>query len=140
MNVDTISSLSDSEIDDEILERYAQIPEQIYDALVVAGVPHKDLGKMVKKLEKYQYVPMLDDLVEGQYIRWIKYGKDDTISLAKGAILNYVTTDDTNKEMLLCKTPFNRYFSIDVPRGPIFQKLTDTDFELARAIQFIEEN
>lgn len=127
-----------SDIDDELIEKYSNVSKQNLDALVAAGVEPKLIPTMVEKLADYRYINTLDDLIDGQYIRWIKY---PPTTLARGALLCYVIfSNNGGDDVLLCATPFKRYFHMDVPAGPIFQKLTETEHDIINIIAYMEHN
>jgi len=90
------------------------------------------------QLKHYRYIEKVKDIILGNYIRWINLTDPANLKLTHGAIVSeFKETNDTI--YLVCKTQFNRFFSVDMNKCIIFQKLNPQEETLLAVINYLEK-
>lgn len=115
-----------------------EIKAQKNDILQQLGLKKTDLKEFHSKLKDYRYIDDIKDLNYGNNIRWISLKNIDNIKITNGAVLCDIKILD--KGLSLClKTFNNRYFTIYLNENLIFQKISDQEKILLKAIHYLNK-
>jgi hypothetical protein len=94
---------------------------------------------LLRQLKNYRYVDDLSDLKIGNYVKWIPIIDPNNIPLNyNGLICNIKITD--NGVMVSCKNFMNRHYTFKMDECLIFQKLTQQELILLRALDHLEDD
>ena len=115
-----------------------EIKAQKNDILQQLGLKKTDLKEFHSKLKDYRYIDDIKDLNYGNNIRWISLKNIDNVKITNGAVLCDIKILD--KGLSLClKTFNNRYFTIYLNENLIFQKISDQEKILLKAIDYLNK-
>lgn len=115
-----------------------EIKAQKNDILQQLGLKKTDLKEFHSKLKDYRYIDDIKDLNYGNNIRWISLKNIDNVKITNGAVLCDIKILD--KGLSLClKTFNNRYFTIYLNENLIFQKISDQEKILLKAIHYLNK-
>ena len=115
-----------------------EIKTQKNDILQQLGLKKNDLKEFHSKLKDYRYIDDIKDLNYGNNIRWISLKNIDNVKITNGAVLCDIKILD--KGLSLClKTFNNRYFTIYLNENLIFQKISDQEKILLKAIDYLNK-
>ena len=115
-----------------------EIKAQKNDILQQLGLKKTDLKQFHSKLKDYRYIDDIKDLNYGNNIRWISLKNIDNVKITNGAVLCDIKILD--KGLSLClKTFNNRYFTIYLNENLIFQKISDQEKILLKAIDYLNK-
>ena len=115
-----------------------EIKAQKNDILQQLGLKKTDLKQFHSKLKDYRYIDDIKDLNYGNNIRWISLKNIDNVKITNGAVLCDIKILD--KGLSLClKTFNNRYFTIYLNENLIFQKISDQEKILLKAINYLNK-
>ncbi len=93
---------------------------------------------LLKQLKSYKYVDELNDLRVGAFIKWIPIIDPYNIPLNyNGLICNIKITD--NGVLISCKNFMNRHYTFKMDECLIFQKLSEEELVVLRALDHIGE-
>lgn len=106
----------------EIDDQKMNIIQKVYDT-------HDEQSDVARWLCNYIFVSDLDKFQEGRYIRWIKRNEPNAI-VSIGAFFCRVDIGINSDIYCVCKTKFNRYFSVSFNTHYIFQKITKDEIML----------
>ena len=116
----------------------AKIKQNKNDILQRLQLPREKLKEYHNSLKNYRFVDSINDIVLGNYIRWINLTNPENIKLTSGAIVSdFKETPDTIH--LVCKTQFGRFFNVDTNKCIIFQKLNSQEETLLAVINYLEK-
>tara|TARA_B110000305_G_C19163190_1_gene503611 strand:- start:330 stop:749 length:420 start_codon:yes stop_codon:yes gene_type:complete len=102
------------------------------------GVKKTDLKIFHSKLKDYRYIDNIKDLNYGNNIRWISLKNVDNVKITNGAVLCDIKI--LNKGVSLClKTYNNKYLTIYLNENLIFQKISDQERILLKAIDYLNK-
>ena len=115
-----------------------EIKAQKNDILQQLGLKKSNLKEFHSKLKDYRYIDDIKDLNYGNNIRWISLKNIDNVKITNGAVLCDIKILD--KGLSLClKTFNNRYFTIYLNENLIFQKISDQEKILLKAIDYLNK-
>lgn len=115
-----------------------KIKQEKNDILQKLQLPREILKEYHDTLKNYRYIEKLDDILLGNYIRWINLSDPNNLYLTKGAIVSdFRETPDTIH--IVCKTQFGRFFNVDLNKCIIFQKLNNQEEILLAVINYLEK-
>jgi hypothetical protein len=115
-----------------------KIKQEKNDILQKLQLPREILKEYHDTLKNYRYIEKLDDILLGNYIRWINLSDPNNLYLTKGAIVSdFRETSDTIH--IVCKTQFGRFFNVDLNKCIIFQKLNNQEEILLAVINYLEK-
>jgi|TARA_B100001175_G_scaffold265034_1_gene235190 TPP-dependent trihydroxycyclohexane-1,2-dione (THcHDO) dehydratase len=115
-----------------------EIKAQKNDILQQLGLKKTDLKEFHSKLKDYRYIDDIKDLNYGNNIRWISLKNIDNVKITNGAVLCDIKILD--KGLSLClKTFNNKYFTIYLNENLIFQKISDQERILLKAIDYLNK-
>lgn len=108
------------------------------DILQQLGLKKTYLKEFHSKLKDYRYIDDIKDLNYGNNIRWISLKNIDNVKITNGAVLCDIKILD--KGLSLClKTLNNKYFIIYLNENLIFQKISDQERILLKAIDYLNK-
>lgn len=107
------------------------------DMLQKLQLPKKTLKNYHKKLKDYRYVGELHEIRYGAYIRWINLKNIDNIRLTNGGIICDIQVTNTGL-WIKCKNNMNRFFQLKLDECLIFQKLSDQERILLKALDYLQ--
>tara|TARA_Y100001970_G_scaffold269375_1_gene361772 strand:+ start:33 stop:452 length:420 start_codon:yes stop_codon:yes gene_type:complete len=108
------------------------------DILQQLGLKKHNLKEFHSKLKDYRYIDDIKDLNYGFNIRWISLKSIDNIKITNGAVLCDIKILD--KGVALClKTFNNKYFTIYLNENLIFQKISQQENILLKAINYLNK-
>ena len=116
----------------------SKIKQTKNDILQQLQLPREKLKHYHTLLKNYRYIETIDDIVLGNYIRWINLSNAENINLTNGAIASDFKETDTTV-YIVCKTQFNRFFSVDTNKCLVFQKLNEHEETLLAVINYLEK-
>lgn len=141
MDIEKLLHALDNENNEAIIDvDYAKISKDKNDILQQLHLPKEDLKKLHTQLKLYRHVYDLDHLRYGGYIRWISLKNSDpaNIKLTNGGIVCDMKAikDDVH---VVCKNRFNRLFQINMAEVILFQKLSEQEQVILKALKFIQQ-
>lgn len=107
------------------------------DMLQKLQLPRDTLKNYHKKLKDYRYVGELHEIRYGAYIRWINLKNIDNIRLTNGGIICDIQVTNTGL-WIKCKNNMNRFFQLKLDECLIFQKLSDQEKILLKALDYLQ--
>ena len=90
----------------------------------------------MNKLKNYRFVDDLQDINYGAYIRWIKIKDLDQVKLSNGGIIIDIKIYDDGCQVI-CKNMYNRIMQIKLNEAIVFQKLTDQEYVILSALDYL---
>ena len=116
---------------------YATIAKHKNDLLQQLKLPREDLIKIQKQLKLYRCINNLDDLRFGSYVRWIPLKNPEKIKLTNGGIVCDIK--EINSDIhIKCKNRMNMMFQIKMSEIILFQKLSDQEQVILKALKYLE--
>ena len=137
MDIELLKKALENEDNLSIIETNIQeIKNEKNDILQKIGLDKNNLKQFHKKLKNYRYIDNIKDLKYGSQIRWINLKKINDIKITNGANLCDIKIND--KGIALILSGFNKqYFTIYMAENIIFQKISDQEEILLKAIKYI---
>lgn len=117
---------------------YSKISKSKNDILQQLQFERNYLLIIHKKLKSYRYVDDLKNLSFGGYIRWISLKNPQIIKLTNGGIICDITCIK-DEIYIKCKNNMNKIFQIKLSEVIIFQKLTNQEEVILKALKLIEK-
>ena len=102
------------------------------------GVKKTDLKIFHSKLKDYRYIDNIKDLNYGNNIRWISLKNVDNVKITNGAVLCDIKILNKGVSLSL-KTYNNKYLTIYLNENLIFQKISDQERILLKAIDYLNK-
>ena len=116
----------------------SKIKQEKNDILQRLQLDRTKLKLFHKKLKQYRYIQSIQDIVVGNYIRWINVSNPENIRLTNGAIVtDFKEAEETT--YLVCKTLQSRFFNVDINKCLLFQKLNLQEETLLTVINYLEK-
>jgi len=115
-----------------------EIKAQKNDILQQLGLKKTDLKEFHSKLKDYRYIDDIKDLNYGNNIRWISLKNIDDVKITNGAVLCDIKILDKGVGLCL-KTFNNKYFTIYLNQNLVFQKISDQEKLLLKAINYLNK-
>ena len=117
---------------------YATIAKHKNDLLQQLNLPKEDLLKLHQQLKAYRCINTLEDLRYGGYVRWISLKNPEVVKLTNGGII--VDIQSTNDDIKIkCKNRMNQIFQIKLSEVIIFQKLSQQEEVILKALKYLQE-
>jgi len=137
MDIELLKKALENEDNLSIIETNIQeIKNEKNDILQKIGLDKNNLKQFHKKLKNYRYIDNIKDLKYGSQIRWMNLKKINNIRITNGANLCDIKIND--KGIALILSGFNKqYFTIYMAENIIFQKISDQEKILLKAIKYI---
>ena len=100
----------------------SKIKQEKNDILQRLQLDRDTLKYFHKTLKHYRYIENIEEIIVGNYIRWINLTDPENIKLTNGAFVSdFKETKSTI--YIVCKNTFGRFFNVDINRTVLFQKL-----------------
>ena len=139
MNIELLEKALDNDNNLSIINTNIQeIKAKKNTILQELGIKKTNLKQFHSKLKNYRYIDDIKDLNYGNNIRWISLTNFDNIKITNGAILCDIKILD--KGLALClKTYNNNYITIYLNDNLIFQKISNEERILLKAIDYLSK-
>jgi hypothetical protein len=134
-----IENALDNESNVKIMELDSiKIAQEKNDILQKLQLPRDELKYFTQTLKNYRYMENIDDIILGNYIRWVNISDPDNLKLTNGGFVSdFKETDDTI--YLVCKNAIGRFFNVDFNKCIIFQKLNAQEETLLAVINYLNK-
>ncbi len=106
------------------------------DILQQLGIKKTDLKEFHSKLKDYRYIEDIKDLNYGNNLRWINLKNIHNIKITNGCVLCNIRILDKGISLSL-KTYNNKHLTIYLNENLIFQKISDQERILLKAINYL---
>jgi hypothetical protein len=117
----------------------SKIKQEKNDVLQKLQLSKEELKELHSRLTEYRYVDEINCLQEGRYIRWIPLNVETAeIKLTKGAFLVRTTLND-NGVILICRNVRRQSVVVKFDNVLIFQKLSDQEQILIKALTLLDK-
>ena len=139
MDIDKLVAALDNEANENIIHlTTAQILQKNLNILLELGLERNITLDYLKKIKNYKYVDELSDLKYGSFIRWIPITDPTYLPLQYcGMICDIKLSDDG--VFIVCKNFMHRHYTFKMDECLIFQKLTNQELVLLRALDYLEQ-
>ena len=139
MDIDLLLNALDNEDNSKLLELNSKKIKTIkMEVLKDFNFSRKILSEYMNKLKEYRYIDSMNELLYGQYIRWINLLDVENISLNKGGIFCELSITDSGV-YITCKTFYSKHFKIKMDECLLFQKLSNQELVLLKALDHLEK-
>lgn len=139
MNIEALKEAINNENNSSIIyTNISEIKKIKNDTLQQIGLNRDNLKDFNKKLKNYRYIDNINDLTCGNYIRTINLEKIDKIKLNNSVIICEIDSGE-NGSLLKVRTFNNNYFILYFEKNLIFQKITDQETLILKAINYLEK-
>lgn len=115
-----------------------EIKQKKNEILQELGLDRTDLKSFHKKLNGYMYIDNIKDLKYGRNIRWVNLNKITNIKITNGAVLCDIKIHDKGIALIL-KSFNNTYITIYLNENIIFQKISDEEKILLKAVDYLNK-
>lgn len=116
----------------------SKIKQDKNDILQRIQLSREQLKAYHTTLKRYRYIDNLQEIIVGNFIRWINLSNPENINLTNGAfVADFKETPDTI--YIVCKNNFGRFFNVDINKCLIFQKLNHQEETLLAVINYLEK-
>jgi len=138
MDVDKLLSALNNENNEDIVDLdFATIATNKNKILQQLNLKRADLIIFQKKLKEYRFIDDIKDLKFGGYVRWISLKNPEHIKLTNGGII--CDMKEMNDDIYIrCKNNMNMIFQIKLSEVLLFQKLTNQEKIILKAMTYIE--
>lgn len=137
MDVDKLLSALNNENNEDIVDLdFATIATNKNKILQQLNLKRADLI-IFQKLKEYRFIDDIKDLKFGGYVRWISLKNPEHIKLTNGGII--CDMKEMNDDIhIRCKNNMNMIFQIKLSEVLLFQKLTNQEKIILKAMTYIE--
>ena len=115
-----------------------EIKQKKNEILQELGLDRNNLKSFHKKLHGYMYIDNIKDLKYGRNIRWVNLNKITNIKITNGAVLCDIKIHDKGIALIL-KSFNNTYITIYLNENIIFQKISDEEKILLKAVDYLNK-
>jgi len=138
MDVDKLLSALNNENNEDIVDLdFATIATNKNKILQQLNLKRADIIIFQKKLKEYRFIDDIKDLKFGGYVRWISLKNPEHIKLTNGGII--CDMKEMNDDIhIRCKNNMNMIFQIKLSEVLLFQKLTNQEKIILKAMTYIE--
>jgi len=125
------------ELQDIVDLDFATIATNKNKILQQLNLKRADIIIFQKKLKEYRFIDDIKDLKFGGYVRWISLKNPEHIKLTNGGII--CDMKEMNDDIhIRCKNNMNMIFQIKLSEVLLFQKLTNQEKIILKAMTYIE--
>ena len=138
MDVNKLLSALNNENNEDIVDLdFATISTNKNKILQQLNLKRADLIIFQKKLKEYRFIDDIKNLKFGGYVRWISLKNPEHIKLTNGGII--CDMKEMNDDIhIRCKNNMNMIFQIKLSEVLLFQKLTNQEKIILKAMTYIE--
>jgi len=138
MDVDKLLYALNNENNEDIVDLdFATIATNKNKILQQLNLKRADLIIFQKKLKEYRFIDDIKNLKFGGYVRWISLKNPEHIKLTNGGII--CDMKEMNDDIhIRCKNNMNMIFQIKLSEVLLFQKLTNQEKIILKAMTYIE--
>lgn len=102
------------------------------------GLNREDLKNLNKKLKGYRYIEDINDLMCGNTIKTIKLVENDNIKLNSNVIICDIKLLKKGSAISV-RTFFNKHYTLYFEEHLIFQKITNEEALILKAVNYLEK-
>ena len=138
MDVDKLLCALNNDQNEDIVDLdFATIATNKNKILQQLNLKKAELVLFQKRLKDYRYIEELKDLKFGSYIRWISLKNPEQLKLTNGGIIFDIKNinDDIH---IKCKNKTYMLFQIKLSEVIVFQKLTNQETVILKAMKYLE--
>ena len=138
MDVNKLLSALNNENNEDIVDLdFATISTNKNKILQQLNLKRADIIIFQKKLKEYRFIDDIKNLKFGGYVRWISLKNPEHIKLTNGGII--CDMKEMNDDIhIRCKNNMNMIFQIKLSEVLLFQKLTNQEKIILKAMTYIE--
>ena len=139
MDIDLLKNALDNEENSKLFDLNSKKIKKIkMDVLKDFAFSRQVLLDYMNKLKDYRYIDSMNEFNYGRSIRWIQLTNVEDLSLKKGGVFCELSITDSGV-YITCKTFYNTYFKIKMDECLLFQKLSDQELVLLKALDHLEK-
>lgn len=139
INKDNLEHALENENNESILDLTKEkIMKEKNDILQRLQLSKTELKELHKKLKGYRVIINVNDIVIGNYMRWINISNPENIKLTNGGIIVDIK-DIKETYMIVCKNNMNRIFQIDFNKNIIFQKINPQENIILNVLDYLNK-
>ena len=139
MDIELLQDALDNDDNLNIINTNIQeIKQKKNEILQELGLDRNDLKSFHKKLNGYMYIDNIKDLKYGRNIRWINLNKITNIKITNGAVLCDIKIHNKGIALIL-KSFNNTYITMYLNENIIFQKISDEEKILLKAVDYLNK-
>jgi len=139
MDINALLNALDNDNNESVIElSNATIAKQKNDVLQQLNLAKTELVQLNKQLKSYRVVNEINDLRFGSYIRWISLKNPETIKLTNGGIICDIKAIKEDIH-IKCKNKMNFLFQIKMSEVLVFQKLSEQEQVILKALKYLQE-
>jgi hypothetical protein len=138
MDIDKLLCALNNENNEDIVDLdFATISTNKNKILQQLNLKRADLVIIQKKIKEFRFIDDIKDLKFGSYIRWISLKNPEHIKLTNGGII--CDMKEINDDIhIRCKNRMNMIFQIKLSEVILFQKLTNQENIILKAMKYLE--
>ena len=139
MDIHKLLHALDNDNNEGIVELdYVRIAKEKNDILQQLNLPRTELTRLNKQLKSYRYIQEIGEMRFGSYIRWISLKNPEHIKLTNGGIVCDIKA--LNEDIYIkCKNNMNRLFQIKLSEVILFQKLSEQEQVILKAMKYLQD-
>ena len=138
-NKETIENALENDSNSDILElTSSKIKESKNDILQKLQLDRDKLKYYHQTLKHYRYIENPNNIILGNFIRWINISNPENITLTNGAMACEFKETQSGV-YLLCKNHYNQFFKINLEQCLIFQKLNNQEEVLLSVVNYLSK-
>jgi hypothetical protein len=116
----------------------ATIAKEKNDILQKLQLPREKLKYFTQTLKYYRYIDSVDDIILGNFIRWLNLSDPENLKLTNGGFVSdFKETPETI--YIVCKNALGRFFNVDIHKCLVFQKLNAQEETLLAVINYLNK-
>jgi hypothetical protein len=115
---------------------YINIKKNKNDIIQKLNLERNVLKDYNNKLKNYRYIDEINDIVLGNYCRWIDLN-DNNLELKKGGFLSCINISENGP--YACIKTFNKCISIKINEVILFQKFNNQENVLLNVMKYLEK-
>ncbi len=114
------------------------IAKEKNDILQKLQLPREKLKYFNQTLKYYRYIDSVDDIILGNFIRWLNLSDPENLKLTNGGFVSdFKETPETI--YIVCKNTLGRFFNVDIHKCLVFQKLNAQEETLLAVINYLNK-
>ena len=139
MNEELLKKALDNDKNEVVLNMdTSKITNAKNDIFAQLNLPKSELKIIQKKLKDYRLIDEVKEMHFGSYIRWITIKNPEDIRLTNGGIV--CDMKSSNDDIYItCKNNMNRIFRLKMSENIIFQKISDQERVLIKAMDYLNK-
>ena len=138
LNIEHLLNALENEDNASVIKlNYNKIASDKNNILQQLHLQKEQLKTIIKQLKLYRLIDNIDELLYGNYIRWISLKSNSIIKLTNGGLICHIKQVNENIH-LICKNNFGQLFQLNMSENIIFQKLNQQEQVILSALKHLE--